>query len=235
MYLFVVSKQGISALDLSRQLGISYPTAWTWLHKLRCAVGTRPKEPLRGRVEVDETYEGGLNEGHDGRPKVGQKKALVAAAIEIKEKGWGRVRLASVKSASSESLGAFVREYIAAGSALLTDDWTSYRRPARDGGYRHRPTNVSRSGRKAHQILPAVHRVFSLLHRVLLTTYQGAVSRKHLQNYLEEFEFRFNRRRSVSRGLLFQRLLSCAVRRVPPYYWEILGRPDGSTPLWAAA
>jgi hypothetical protein len=94
---------------------------------------------------------------------------------------------------------------------------------------------VSKSKKKAHEILPAIHRVFSLLHRVLLTTYQGAVSRKHLPKYLFEYEFRFNRRTSASRGLLFQRLLSAATRRSPPFYWEILGRLDGETPLRAAA
>lgn len=235
MFLFVVSKQGISAMDLSRQLGLSYPTAWTWLHKLRAAVGTRAKTLLRGVVEADETWEGGLQEGGGGRPKVGEKKALIAGAIEVKEKGWGRVRLASVESGSAASLGAFLHENVAPGSVLLTDDWRSYRKPAEQAGYEHIPTNMSKSDQKAHEILPATHRVFSLLHRVLLTTYQGAVSRKHLPGYLGEYEFRFNRRTSRSRGLLFQRLLSAAVGRPPPSYWQILGRPDGRTPLWAAA
>lgn len=235
MFLFVVSKQGISAMDLSRQLGLSYPTAWTWLHKLRAAAGTRPKTLLEGVVEADETWEGGVQEGRGGRPFVSAKKALVAGAIEIQRPGWGRVRLASVESGSAESLGAFLHENVARGSQLRTDDWRSYRRPAREGGYDHLATNVSKSGKKAHEILPAIHRVFSLLHRVLLTTHQGAVSRKHLQNYLAEFEFRFNRRTSSSRGLLFRRLLSAAVLRTPPYYWEILGRPDGQTPLCDAA
>ena len=235
MYLFVADKQGIPALPLSRQLGISYPTAWTWLHKLRCAAGHRPKTKLRAVVEADETWEGGLNEGHSGRPKVGKKKALIAGAIEIRERSWGRVRLASLEDGSSASLGPFLWENVEEGAALLTDDWRSYRRPARQGGYEHTATNVSKSNRKAHEILPAIHRVFSLLHRVLLTTYQGAVSRKHLPKYLFEYEFRFNRRTSASRGLLFQRLLSAATRRSPPFYWEILGRPDGKTPLRAAA
>jgi transposase-like protein len=235
MFLFVVSKQGVSALDLSRQLGITYPTAWTWLHKLRLAVGSRTKALLRGLVEADETWEGGLHEGHGGRPKVGEKKALIAGAIEIKDQGWGRVRLDSISSGSARSLGGFLRKNVATGSTLFTDDWRSYRKPARDAGYRHFATNVSRSGKKAHEIMPAIHRVFSLLHRVLLTTYQGAVSKKHLPVYLQEYEFRFNRRASGSRGLLFQRVLSCAVGRAPPCYWQILGRRDGRTPLEVAA
>ena len=234
MYLFVVSKQGISAMDLSRQLGLSYPAAWTWLHKLRAAVNTRAKLPLEGVVEADETWEGGLRKGEPGRPTVGEK-ALVAGAVEVKQKRWGRTRLASLADGSSASIGPFLMENVAPGSRLLTDDWRSYRRPAREQGLRHEPTNVSKSDREAHEILPAVHRVFSLLHRVLLTTYQGAVSQKHLPNYLAEYEFRFNRRHSASRALLFQRLLSASVRRRPPRYWEILGRPDAETPLWMAA
>ena len=234
MYEFVFSKQGVSALELSRKLGLAYPTAWTWLHKLRTAVGTRPKTPLEGTVEVDETWEGGLHEGRKGRPFVGEKKALIAGAIEVKAASWGRVRLNSVDSGSSKSLGAFLFEHVAPGSILYTDDWRSYRQPARQGGYEHRPVNVTKSSKKAHEIMPAIHRVFSLVHRMLLTTYQGAVRRKHLQNYLEEYEFRFNRRTAESRALLFQRLLTFGVRRRPPYYWEIIERPDGKTPLWAA-
>jgi transposase-like protein len=234
MFLFVVSKQGISAMDLSRQLGVSYPTAWTWLHKLRAAVVARPKFPLEGEVEADETWEGGLRKGMGGRPTVGEK-ALVAGTIEAKERSWGRVRLASIEDGSAASLGAFLHENVVPGSTLRTDDWRSYRRPAREAGYTHLATNVSKSEKEAHEILPAIHRVFSLLHRILLTTYQGAVSQKHLPSYLAEFEFRFNRRKSASRTLLFQRLLSASVLRAAPYYWRIVGRPNAATPLWAAA
>lgn len=235
MYEFVVSKQGISATELARRIGVTLPTAWTWLHKLRAAAGTRPKEPLRGDVEVDETYEGGLEEGKRGRPRVGGKKALVAGAIEIQEKKWGRLRLGSLKNATAQSLTAFLMENVEAGSTLLSDYWPAYIGAAKECGLAHVRTNVSRSQKKAHELLPAVHRVFSLLHRVLLTTFQGAVSKKHLPNYLAEYVFRFNRRTSASRVLLFQRLLTFAVRDRPPYYWEIIGRPDGKTPLWKAA
>jgi len=114
---------------------------------------------------------------------------------------------------------------------LFTDDWGSYPTPCKEHGLDHRPTNVSKSTELAHEVLPSIHRVFSLLHRVLLGTYQGGVRRKHLPRYLAEFEFRFNRRSSKQRGLLFQRLLSCATQRQSPYYWEIVGRYDGQTPL----
>jgi hypothetical protein len=172
MFLFVVSKQGVSALDLQRQLGLgSYQTAWSWLHKLRSALGRRSRAMLRGLVEADETFEGGIHEGRWGRPKPGQKKALIAAAVERKEpKGIGRARLAVIRDGSGASIGEFLHANVASGSVLLTDDWRSYRKPAKAGGYTHHPTNVSKSKRKAHEILPVVHRVFSLLHRVLATT-----------------------------------------------------------------
>jgi hypothetical protein len=233
MYLFVVSKQGISAMDLSRQVGVSYPTAWTWLHKLRSAVNDRDKSPLGGVVEVDETWEGGLRQGEPERPTV--RDARVVGAVEVKDVGWGRVRLELLENGSSTSIGPFLQENVAAGSTLLSENRQEYRDLTRDLGMDHVPAHLSGGEGEAQEAHPAVHRVFSLLHRVLLTTYQGAVSRKHLSNYLAEYEFRFNRRSSASRTLLFQRLLSCAVRRPPPCYWQILGRPDGKTPLWAGA
>jgi hypothetical protein len=236
MYLFVVSKQGISAQNLSRQLGVSYPTAWTWLHKLRRAISGRPKTRLHGVVEADETWEGGLRKGQPGRPKVSKTSSLVAAAVELLEpKGFGRARLASLEDGSAASLGEFLHTNVAAGSALLTDDWRSYRKPAAEAGYEHIATNMSKIKEEPHEVLPGTHRVFSLLHRVLLGTYQGAVSHKHLPSYLAEYEFRFNRRKSRSRSLLFQRLLSAVVGSAPASYWQILGRPDATTPLRAAA
>jgi transposase-like protein len=238
MYLFVSSKQGISALELQQELGLrSYETAWTWLHKLRNAVAMRSSTPLRDAVEIDETWEGGLRKGLKGRPKVGPGKALVMGAVEVgrNRKHIGRVRLESVDDGSAKSFRAFLEEHVERGATLFTDDWRSYREPAKQLRHPHHPTNVSKSDRPAHVALPAIHRVFSLLHRVLLTTHQGAVRRKYLPCYLAEFEFRFNRRRSKRRGLLFQRLLGNAVRRAAPFYWEIVGRPDARTPLAAAA
>ena len=226
LYLFVSSKQGISALELQRELGLrSYQTAWSWLHKIRRAVARRPKSRLRGVVEADETWEGGLEEGRPGRPRAGEKKALVVAAVEVdRPRGrWGRARLDSISSGSARSIGAFLNEHVERASTLLTDAWPSYRRPAEQLGLRHVPTNVKRCERRAHHVLPAVHRVFSLLHRVLLTTHQGAVSIRHLPAYLAEFEFRFNRRRSSSRGLLFQRVLSAVVRAPADPFAEIRG------------
>jgi len=238
MYLFVASKRGISALELQRELGLAtYHTAWSWLHKLRNAVAMRSTTPLRGPVELDETWEGGLRRGKPGRPKVGDRSALVMGAVETTDdrKGIGRVRLESIDDGSAKTFKAFLEEHVERGAALFTDDWRSYRKPAEDLGHDLRATNISKSADPAHVVLPAIHRVFSLVHRVLLGTYQGSVRRKYLPSYLAEFEFRFNRRRSGRRGLLFQRLLGMAVKRTPPYYWEIVGRTDARTPLTTAA
>jgi len=228
MYLFVSTKQGISATSLAQQIGVSYPTAWLWLAKLRCAVGRRATTQLAGLVEYDDTWEGGVHEGKGGgRPRVGEKKALIGGAVELlsKKKGFGRLRLASMKDGAIPSFEHFFKEHVAPGSTLFTDDWASYPAAAKAAKLRHVATNVSKSDRKAHDILPGVHRIFSLVHRVLLATYQGAVSMKHLPAYLAEFEFRFNRRHSSSRGLLFQRVLACATVGAPPTYDDFTSGP----------
>lgn len=238
LFLFVQSKQGVSALELQRALGLgSYQTAWAWLQKLRRCVGARDKTRLREAVEADETWEGGVHTGHPGRPTAGEKKALIAAAVEVAadRRQWGRTRLDMLPDGSAASLRAFLAAHVAPGTMLYTDDWRPYRKPARDLGLVHQTVTVSTSARKAHDVLPATHRVFALLHRVLLATYQGGVRHKHLPAYLAEFEFRFNRRRSASRGLLFQRLLSTAVHTAPPCYWQIVGRRDARTSLAQAA
>jgi len=230
IYLFGARKQGISASDLSRQLGVAYQTAWLWLQKLRSALGRRAKELLQGVVEVDETYEVGVRHGQGtGRPAVSEKAALIAGAVEIaaRGRGFGRVRLASLESASKDSLADFVQEHVSAGSVLLTDGFASYRGQRIASSYAHVPVAVNALGRHhAHEVLPGIHRVFSLLDRVLKSTYQGAVRRKHLGGYLDEFAFRFNRRNAKSRALLFQRMLSFGVLRAPPTYWDFVGRDN---------
>ena len=236
LFLFASSNRGISALELQRQLGLgSYQTAWAWLHKMRSALGERTLGLLQGTVEVDETYIGGVEEGNGKRGRNNDRKAVAAAAVEAlrTRKGFGRVRLAVLEDASSVSLTDFVEQFVDPRCYVVTDKWNGYNDLGPEG-YRHRAINLSASPRKAHEELPGVHRVFSLLDRLLLGTYQGAVSRKHLQAYADEFEFRFNRRRSKSRGLVFQRLLSCCIQTKPPPYWEIVGRSEPHIPLAAA-
>lgn len=234
IFLFVSSKQGISAMELGRQLAMREATAWTWLHKIRRCLGGRARGLLSGIVEVDETYEGGVEPGVLGRGA--RSKSLVAVAVEVApdDKGFGRARLRRIENASKKSLTGFVQSTVAPGSSVLTDGWASYEgTPV--AGMEHYPINVRASGMDAHQLLPAVHRVAALLHRVLLGTYQGAVRPKHLAAYLTEFEFRFNRRFARSRTLLFQRALSCAVATRPPEYWRIIGRTSARKPIKKAA
>jgi len=200
---------GCSALGLQRVLGLgSYQTAWAWLHKLRRAMVRTGRDRLRGCVEVDETYVGGEEEGVRGRET--ENKAIVAVAAEEDGRGIGRIRLRRILDVSAESLHPFVEQSVAPGSVIHTDGWPGYSN-IETKGYTHKVTVLSQSDEPAHQLMPRVHQVASLLKRWLLGTHQGAVSNKHLDYYLDEYTFRFNRRRSRARGLLFYRLLQNAV------------------------
>ena len=210
-------KHGVSALGLQRVLGLgSYQTAWTMLHKLRRAMVRPGRERLSGEVEVDETYVGGAEAGVHGRETY--TKSIVAIAVEVHEPvGFGRVRLGRVPDVSAASLMPFVRARVAPGSVVRTDGWRGYNQLTSEG-YTHERTVLSASGDPAHVAMPGVHRVASLLKRWLLGTHQGAVRPEQLDAYLQEFTFRFNRRRSRSRGLLFYRLLEQAVATDPAPY-----------------
>ena len=214
-------KNGASALGLQRILGLgSYVTAWTWLHKLRRAMVRPGRDRLSGRVEVDETYVGGLEEGVRGRQT--ETKALVAIACEEDGRGVGRIRLRHIQDASAASLHGFVQEAIEPGSVVHTDGWEGYA-GLEAKGYQHKVTVLQRRRRSPSELLPRVHLVASLLKRWLLGTHQGAVSSDHLAYYLDEFTFRFNRRRSGSRGKLFYRLLQQAVAVEPSPYKGLVG------------
>jgi transposase-like protein len=207
-------KPGVSALGLQRMLGAcSYKTAWVWLQKLRRAMVRPGRERLSGRVEVDEAYLGGVEEGVVGRKTF--KKALIAVAAEEDGKAIGRIRMRRITDASAESLHAFVSEAVEPGSMVHTDGWDGYA-GLRAKGYAHKATPIR--AKKASKLLPRVHRVVSLLKRWLLGTHQGAVSHEHLDGYLDEFTFRFNRRTSQHRGKLFYRLLQNAVVIAPAPY-----------------
>jgi transposase-like protein len=220
----VNQKNGVSALGLQRVLGFgSYQTAWAWLHKLRRAMVLAGREQLAGAVEVDETLVGGVKPGKPGRSANG--KALVVIAVECHEGRPGRARMRRIPSASAEVLTDFVLDNVARGSEVRTDAWNGYNDVGR---YRftHVVTNLSESGDPAHVVMPAAHRVASLLKRWLLGTHQGAVSREQLDYYLDEFTFRFNRRRSRHRGLLFYRLIEGALAAEPhPYTRLLTARP----------
>jgi transposase-like protein len=215
---FVCSqKNGVSALGLQRVLGLgSYETAWAWMHKLRRAMVDPDRVRLGGLVEVDETYIGGASAGRDGR---GTDKTLVVIAVELVEpKGMGRIRLGRVPDASGNALRGFVANVVAEGSTVRTDGLAAYRRLG-DQGFVHEPVNVKDTGELAHVVLPGVHRVASLLKRWMTGTLHYSISDKHLDYYLDEFTFRFNRRNAHSRGLLFRRLLEQAVITEP---WPLI-------------
>jgi transposase-like protein len=230
VWLVTNQKSGASALGIQRVLGLgSYETAWSWLHKLRRAMVRPSRERLSGTVEVDETFIGGLTSGAGGRDATG--KQLIAIAAEEDGAAIGRIRLARVADASAPSLHAFIENAIEPGSTVHTDGWPSYRGLDRLG-YKHTVTTILPRRREvAVELLPRVHKIASLLKRWLLGTHQGGVSPTHLDYYLDEFTFRFNRRRSASRGKLFFRLLQQAVQVGPVTYDQIVGKgPNAADP-----
>lgn len=222
MWLMTAAKSGVSAAHLHQVLPISsYQTAWTMLAKLRQVMSSAGSERLCGRVEVDETFFGGPKPGAKGRGALG--KVLVAGAIEVGESGWGRARLSVIEDASATCLARFIGDNIVDGATVVTDAWRSY--PAAAQGYVHEPINITATGQPAHESLPAVHRLFALVKRVVEGTYQGSGSREHLQEYLDEFVFRFNRRHAQYRGLVFMRLLQRAVNAEPSSYKDLVRVP----------
>jgi transposase-like protein len=204
------TKHGVSALSLQRVLGLgSYEAAWAMLHKLRRAMVRPGRDRLAGEVEADETSVGGVATGTRGRGAA--KKAIVEVAVERRGAGMGRCRLVRIPDISGESLLAAIEQSVEPGAVIYTDHYGGYNGLG-DAGYTHYPTAISSSGDPAHVVMPHVHRIASLLKRWLLGTHQGAVRPQHLDDYLSEFTFRFNRRGSTHSGLLFYRLLEQAVQ-----------------------
>ena len=230
---YVVSqKHGVSALGLQRALGLgSYQTAWTMLHRLRRAMVRPDRERLLEVVEVDETFVGGrdtanaMREGTFGPSRKGprwDRKTVVAIAVEVHQpRGFGRARLRRLPVLCEEELVRFVCEAVSPGSDVRTDGSPLYR-TLPEHGYIHDRTVTAASQSPAHVTMPAVSRVASLLKRWLMGTHQGAVRPPQLDYYLDEFTFRFNRRTSRSRGLLFYRLLEQAVVTEPTTYRDIV-------------
>jgi hypothetical protein len=221
-------KLGVSALGLQRVLGLgSYQTAWAWLHKLRRAMVRPGRDLLNGDVEVDETYVGGAEPGVVGRQT--EEKAIVAIAAEVRGRAIGRIRMQRIVDVSGPSLEGFVQASVANGSTIRTDGWRGYSR-LRKLGYKHKAKNIAASGKPAHVVMPRVHGVAALLKRWSLGTHQGAIGDTHLDYYLDEFTFRFNRRTSRSRGKLFFRLVQQAVATGPAGYRELVGGSGADEP-----
>ena len=218
MWWVTTQKTGASALGLQRELGLgAYWTAWTWLHKLRRAMVRPGRDRLTGVVEVDETYCGGEEKGVIGR--LTRAKALIIVAAQRDGNGIGRVRLARLQTLTKENVHGFIRQAVEPGSTIVSDGLNVYTGLA---GYEHRPIIVKRQSRNASALLPRVHRVVSLLKRWLLGTHQGSVRPEHLDYYLDEFTFRFNRRTSASRGKVFFRLMQNAVQVAPAPYKNLV-------------
>jgi transposase-like protein len=224
MWYVTSQKNGASALGVQRMLGLgSYQTAWLWLQKLRRAMVRPGRDRLAGWVEVDESYFGGLEEGRQGRG--GLNKALIVIAAQADGKAIGRVRMRVIEDASAECLHAFVQDSIEPGSTVHTDGWRGYSGVEKKG-YDHEITRFRGQLKEVSKTLPPVHRVAALLKRWLLGTHQGAISYEHLPYYLDEFTFRFNRRRSGNRGKLFFRLVQQALTTEPVPYESITRQTD---------
>lgn len=201
-------KYGASALGVQRVLGLgSYHTAWAWLHRLRRAMVRPDRDRLSGIVEVDETFWGAAKAGKRGRGAAG--KTLILVAVEYTERKIGRIRLRRIPDVQGTTIQTAVQEAVVPGSIIETDGLQSYR-GVTEAGYTHRVIRA-----ETDDLLPHVHLVVSLLKRWLLGTLQGGVHVTHLDYYLDEFTFRFNRRTSYSRGKLFRRVLEYAVQVEP--------------------
>lgn len=217
MWRVTSQKNGVSAMSLQRSLGLGgYQTAWTMLQKLRRAMVRPGRDRLRGTVDVDETYWGGEEAGVIGR--LTRDKAIVIVAAEHDGAGIGRIRLRRIDELSRATLHGFIAQAVEPGARVITDGLPAYTGME---GYTH-DRQVQRRAAKGEHLLPRVHRVISLLKRWLLGTHQGAVGDEHLDYYLDEFTFRFNRRRSKSRGKLFYRLAQQAVQLEPTPFKQLI-------------
>lgn len=225
-YLMATHSNGISALQVQKQLGLgSYKTAWLLCSKLRRAMVAPGREPLAGLVEVDEAelpcrskndpVTGGGGRSHQG-------KILIVGAVEVQDDGAGpgRIRLSVIPDFSAKSLHAFLKSTAAPGAIVKTDGWSGY--PGAPG-VSHDPHVVGPMA--AHLVLPWVHRVFSNLKTWALGVYHG-LRRRHVQAYLDEYVFRFNRRRT--RHAAFRTLLGIGVTITPATYKMLIApEPTG--------
>lgn len=223
-------KTGVSANNFKDFMGFgSYETAWAWLHKLRRAMVRPGREKLMGDIEVDETFIGGVESGMNENGKVirgrgSSEKVLVVVATECFGKQIGRVRFKCIKSATGFQLMKFINDNIEQGSTITTDGWKGYASLSKSDSYNYVKKPISGSGQAAHELLPHVHLVDSLLKRWINGTHQGSISPKHLEYYLDEFAFRFNRKLSTHRGKLFYRLIHQAVSANPCTLKDIVNK-----------
>jgi len=218
MWWFTTRKSGINAVTLKELLGFgSYSTAWVWLHKLRSCTLCTERKKLSGTVEVDEFYLGGQHPGKRGRGA--EHKSVVVAAAEKKGRKLGRIRLQTSNDCSSNSIDQFMVKNIDQKSRVITDGWSSYT-PVTKKGYDHQRLLQAEAKDKS-SVLPGIHLVSSLLKRLMLGTFHGRCDRKHLQPYLDEYVFRFNRRTTKYVGKRFMRIVEQAMATAPKTYHMI--------------
>lgn len=223
---FTSTKSGVSAKNLSGLLGISYQTAWTWLQKLkRCTVNPE-REQLSGTVEVDEFYLGGKHKGKQGRGSENKHKVVVAVERRESENPekklshlMGRARISIIDDCSAESLEPFIENNICYGSTIITDKWAGYTEDLKKN-YTHKSYKFSEN----KSVLDHVHRIASLVKRWFIGTFQASIKPEHLQEYMDEYVFRFNRRNSGSIGFKFFRLLQLGVAAKPITYKNIINK-----------
>lgn len=224
----VAQKTGVSASNMMDFMGFgSYETVWTWLQKLRRAMVRPGRDKLTGTVEVDETFIGGIEVGTGKQGRGAETKTLVVIATECMGKQIGRVRFRCIDAATAKNLIPFIQDNVTPGSTIITDGWKGYtplplKKESEEGGYIHEVKVIAGSGSQAHELLPHVHMVDSLIKRWLTGTHQGKVSPKYLPYYLDEFAFRFNRKLSTFRGKLFYRLIQQSVETEPVPYNDII-------------
>lgn len=220
-WLLVTDKRGLSAMGLQRELGIGrYETAFQMLHKLRAGMVAPDREKLRGRVEVDETF-------LMGGPQTGKAEATenvaVVGAVEVRGAKLGRVRFRHLSPRNMAGFMEFLSDTVEPGTTVVTDAAVSYKRMIPDAGYRH-VVESTRDGLPQDEVLRGFHLAVSLLKRYLSGTYHGAVSPKHVQAYLNEYAFRFNRRDNLYAA--FQRVLGIGTSVEGPTYASIYAAPE---------
>lgn len=212
LWYIIVQKNGVSALSVQSVLGFTrYDTVWTWLHKFRKIMVLPQRDKLVGRVEVDETFIGGVKKGKRGRGAEG--KTIVIVAIEIVNEHTGRVRMAVIEHADRLCINEFIKNNIEENSTIITDGWKGYV-DVQKMKYTHQ-IETKTIVANGENLTPNVHKIASLLKRWLLGTHQNFTSEDYLSYYLDEYTFRYNRRKSNSRGLLFYTLLKQAVLNKP--------------------
>jgi hypothetical protein len=247
MFHVMVSKQGMSALRLMRILNFgSYRTAARWLGMLRIAMGVQldKAELLSGDVEVDETYFGRPDEGRKAEHTETTQICIIGAVERVGAKTCGRARLRYITEVNTETIATFVKDKVAEGSQIYSDQKAAYEILALLGyELDSRKSSVTTEERRAYAeakkfgekvvhksiaAMPCVHRVFSLIQRVILGTHQGSYSREHLQQYLDEYCYRFERRNKGNVYSIVNDLAHAAmgVKAIP--YWRYSGRkaPD---------